>query len=67
MNTFPYDESTELLMVRLFNSLSEKDQRHYSSVEAAKLSHGGIKYICELFGLDRKTIQTGLEELKKMT
>ena len=52
-------------MVRLFNNLSEKDQRHYASIEAAKLKHGGIKYISELFGIDPKTIKVGLEELKK--
>lgn len=54
-------------MLRLFNNLSEKDQRYYASIEAAKLGHGGIKYISELFGVDPKTINTGLEELKKMT
>lgn len=52
-------------MLRLFNNLSEKDQRHYASIEAAKLDHGGIKYISELFSVDPKTIHTGLEELKK--
>ena len=52
-------------MVRLFNNLSEKDQRHYASIEAAKLKHGGIKYISELFSIDPKTINVGLEELKK--
>ncbi len=54
-------------MKRLFNNLSEKDRRHYASVEAAKLGHGGIQYLSELFGIDRKTIRAGIEELKKMT
>jgi hypothetical protein len=67
MNQFPYGESTETIMKRLFNNLSEKDSRHYASVEAAKLGHGGIQYISELFGIDRKTIRVGIEELKKMT
>lgn len=66
MNEVPYTEQTEILMVRLFNNLSEKDQRHYASIEAAKLGHGGIKYISELFGIDPKTIKVGLEELKKL-
>lgn len=56
----------EIMMVRLFNNLSEKDQRHYASIEAAKLGHGGIKYISELFDIDPKTINSGLDELKKM-
>lgn len=55
------------MMKRLFNNLSEKDRRHYASVEAAKLGHGGILYISELFGIDRKTIRAGIEELKKTT
>jgi HSP20 family molecular chaperone IbpA len=67
MNQFPYNEGTETMMKRLFNNLSEKDRRHYASVEAAKLEHGGMEYISELFGIDRKTIRVGIEELKKTT
>ncbi len=67
MNKYPYSESTEILMKRLFNNLSEKDKRHYASVEAFKLEHGGIEYISTLFGIDRKTIRSGIEELKKTT
>ena len=61
-----YDEKLENLMYSHYLSLSEKDKRHYAAVEAAKLGHGGISYIAELFGCDRQTISTGLEELKKM-
>jgi len=60
-----YDEAIEDLMCKYYLNLSEKDQRHYSAVEAAKLGHGGINYIADLFGCSRKTIATGLEELKK--
>jgi len=60
-----YDEAIESLMCTHYLNLSEKDQRHYSAIEAAKLSHGGINYIADLFGSSRKTIATGLEELKK--
>lgn len=67
MNQFPYGEATETMMKRLFNNLSEKDRRHYASIEAAKLGHGGIQYISELFDIDRKTIRAGIEELKKTT
>ena len=61
-----YDEKLENLMYGHYLSLSEKDKRHYAAVEAAKLGHGGISYIAELFRCDRQTISTGLEELKKM-
>ena len=67
MIKFPYDEKTEILMIRLFNNLSEKDKRHYASVEAVKLGHGGIKYISNLFGISTRTIHNGTEELKKTT
>jgi hypothetical protein len=62
-----YDESIERLMYIYYVSLSEKDKRHYAAVEAAKLGHGGINYIADLFGCCRQTVATGLEELKKKT
>ena len=67
MNKFPYDEITETMMRRLYNNLSEKDKRYYASIEAAKLGHGGIKYISTLFGISSRTIRSGIVELKKMT
>ena len=33
-------------------------------IEAAKLGHGGIGYIAELFGLDPKTVRWGMAELE---
>ena len=62
-----YDANIERLMQRHFFSLSEKDKRHYAAVEAAKLGHGGITYIANLFECSRQTITTGMEELKKTT
>ena len=60
-----YKEEIENLMYTHYFGLSEKDKRHYAAVEAAKLGHGGINYIAGLFGCNRDTIATGLEELKK--
>lgn len=60
-----YDPTIEELMIRYYNHLSEKDRRHYAAVEAAKLGHGGVTYIADLFGCARQTVATGLEELKK--
>jgi len=60
-----YKASIESLMRTYYFSLSEKGQRHYAAVEAAKLGHGGINYIADLFGCCRQTIAVGLEELKK--
>lgn len=60
-----YDSTIEELMCRYYFNLTEKDQRHYAAVEAAKLGHGGINYIADLFGCSRQTVAGGLEELKK--
>ncbi len=60
-----YSEEIELLMRRMYFSLSEKDQRHYAAIEAAKLGYGGVSYIADLFGCCRQTIASGIEALKK--
>ncbi len=56
---FPYAPQVEQTMKTMYTSLREKDRRRYAAVEAAKLEHGGIKYISELFGCDPKTIRQG--------
>ena len=60
-----YDTYIENLMYDYYLNLSEKDQRHYAAIEAAKLGYGGINYIADLFGCCRQTVAIGLEELKK--
>ncbi len=42
-----YSKEIESEMVKLYNSLSEKDKQRYAAIEAKKLGHGGIKYISE--------------------
>ena len=61
-----YSESIEARMQQLHASLSEKDSRRYAAVEAAKLGHGGITYLAELFGCDPKTIERGSQELEQL-
>lgn len=58
-----YTQDIEIKMQRLFSRLSEKEQRGYAAVEAAKLGHGGIEYVAALFQIDPKTIRRGLSEL----
>lgn len=58
-----YSEEHEQDMIGLYNSLSEKDKRRYAAVEAKKLGHGGIDYICCLFGCDYKTVRKGIVDL----
>ena len=59
----PYSEETEQRMRDFYRSLNEKDRRRYAGLEAEKLGHGGISYISELLGCDRKTVSKGIEEL----
>ena len=58
-----YPSDVERAMQQVFQSLDERDRRIYAAVEACKLGHGGIGYIAQLFGCDRKTIRRGLQEL----
>ncbi|UUZ78025.1 hypothetical protein LP414_14710 [Polaromonas sp. P1(28)-13] len=59
-----YTKDIELKMLRLFATLSEKDRRRYAAIEALKLNHGGIEYVCGLFKMDAKTVRRGLTELE---
>ena len=58
-----YPLDVERAMQQVFQSLNERDRRIYAGVEACKLGHGGIGYIAQLFGCDRKTVRRGLHEL----
>jgi hypothetical protein len=60
-----YSAEIEAKMQRFFRWLSEKDQRRYAAVEAAKLGHGGIEYISRVFACDPKTIRQGLRDLEE--
>ena len=61
-----YHKDVEQFMKRFYDSLSEKDRRAYTAIEAAKLGHGGIEYIAKLFGCDHKTIRHGQQDLKNL-
>ena len=59
----PYSDETEQRMRDFYLSLNERDRRRYAGLEANKLGHGGISYISEILGCDRKTVSKGIEEL----
>lgn len=61
-----YSLSLEENMVRLYDSLSEKDRRRYAAVEAEKFGIGGLQYICELFGCDPHTVRHGAQDIKQL-
>ena len=60
----PYTEELENMIVTLYESLSEKEKRRYAYVEMSKLPHGGLNYICNLFGCDHKTIYKGRDDFE---
>lgn len=59
----PYPPSIEQHMRRLYQSLNERDRRRYAAIEASKLGHGGISYICALFECNYRSVALGMEEL----
>lgn len=63
--TYPYTPKVERWMKMFYESLNEKDKRHYVALEAEKLAYGGITYLSEVLGCARSTIQEGVEEFKK--
>ena len=62
---FPYTPEVEINMKMFYNSLNEKDKRHYAALEANKLCYGGVTYISDLLNCDRSTVQSGLDAFKK--
>ncbi len=60
------DAATEQNMRDLYATLSEKDQRRFAAFEAHRLGHGGIKYVAEVLGCSRRTIERGIAELDEL-
>lgn len=59
-----YCANIEQQMQRLYQSLNERDRRRYAAIEAAKLGHGGLRYISDLFGCNYRTLRGGMAELQ---
>ncbi len=58
-----FSQETEQRMRDFYGSLNEKDRRRYAGLEANKLGQGGISYISEILGCDRKTVSKGIDEI----
>lgn len=58
-----FSEETEQDMRTFYRTLNERDRRRYAGLEAKKLGHGGISYISEVLGCDRKTVSKGIDEI----
>lgn len=58
-----FSEETEQEMRDFYRTLNERDRRRYAGLEAKTLGHGGISYISEVLGCDRKTVSKGIDEI----
>ena len=47
--------------------LREKERRQYAAVESLKLGRGGVRVVCEILKIDKKTVQLGRKELLYMS
>lgn len=61
-----YVREVENQMKAFYDSLSEKDRRRYAGIEATKLGHGGIEYICSILGCHPNTIRQGKEDVEQL-
>ena len=61
-----YESEVEERMRAFCETLSEKDRRRFSALEAARLGHGGIEYVAEVLGCSTRTIERGAAELDQL-
>jgi len=50
-------------MLQLYKSLSEKDRRHYSAIEANKIGYDGVTYISKVLQCNHEVISRGKIDL----
>ena len=58
-----FGEETQQEMRAFYQTLNESDRRRYAGLEARKLGYGGISYISQVLGCDRKTVRKGIDEI----
>jgi hypothetical protein len=59
-----YERYIEERMQGFWQTLSEKDQRRFAALEAARLGRGGVQYIAGVLNCSTRTIVRGTVELK---
>jgi len=62
-NMQPYFAFIEHEIKFFYDSLSERDKRLYTAIEAMKIGYGGISYISKVVNCSRATIKRGKREL----
>lgn len=67
---FDYDNRLDAEMEQSMRgfcaTLSEKDRRRFAAIESRQLGPGSIKYVAEVLGCSRRTIERGLNELDEL-
>lgn len=58
-----YEPELEERMRGFYQTLSEKDRRRYAALEARRLGRGGIRYVAEVLGCSRRTIERAASEV----
>lgn len=61
-----YEPHIEEQLRAFWETLSEKDQRRFAALEAARLGHGGNEYVADILGCSTRTIERGTHELKHL-
>jgi hypothetical protein len=49
---------------KFFETLNERQRRHFVAIEAMQLGHGGIKAVSEAFGVHRETVGLAIVEVQ---
>lgn len=49
---------------KFFETLNERQKRHYAAIEAKRLGHGGIVAVSEAFGIHRETVSKAITEIE---
>jgi hypothetical protein len=61
--TKPWDTAIEKTVRDFYHTLSEKDRRRFAAVQARQLGYGGVRYMAEVVGCSRRTMERGFSEL----
>lgn len=59
-----YDDSVLEYQLKFFQTLSEKQRRHFLAYEYLKLGFGSQRYLAKVFGCARQIIVDGVKEVQ---
>ncbi|MEI7990626.1 MAG: ISAzo13 family transposase [Chloroflexota bacterium] len=62
----PFSPEVEQEMKKYYETLSEKDQRHFAALMSLIVGQGGQKYIAERLGCSERTVERGVNDLESL-